>query len=137
MMRIVVALLLLLLFVPRVEAQTCSPTQESAAESATDALHSWQSIFAAYKRYGNCDDGAVAEGFSDDVVHHLATKWASLHQAQRLIAKDPLFKTFIVRHVDASADTDELDRVVHLATHECPRSAKLLCKQIARAASVR
>jgi hypothetical protein len=134
-MRIAIPLFLCLLLIPRAYAQECSVAQAKAAESATDALHSWPSIFKAYKSYEKCDDGAIAEGFSDAVVHLLATNWASLHQAQVLFAKDPAFQEFAVRHVDSTADGNELTRIHYLAAHQCPRSAKTLCRKLAKAAS--
>ncbi|KGM51608.1 hypothetical protein N800_13500 [Lysobacter daejeonensis GH1-9] len=128
---------LLLLVAFPVLAQECSATDAQAVESSVDSLDSWGSIHAAYQRYSYCDDGAIAEGFTDRVVHLLATQWASLSQVRRLIAHDPEFQDFVLRHINASALTSELDRVAHLARHQCPRSATLLCNQIAEAASER
>jgi hypothetical protein len=134
-MRIAILLFLFLLLLPRAYAQECSVAEAKAADSATDALHSLPSIFKAYKHYGKCDDGAIAEGFSDAVVHLLATNWVSLHEAQLLFAKDPAFQEFAVRHVDSTADGNELGRIHYLAVHQCPLSAKALCEQLAKAAS--
>lgn len=136
MMRMVVAIFLLLASAS-VSANQCSMAEAQAAENVTDSLGSWQSIYAAYKRYGHCDDGSIAEGFTDKVVHLLATRWDSLSQAQKLIARNPEFQTFILRHINASALTSELDHVVYSARHQCPRSATQLCRQIAEAASER
>lgn len=134
-MRIAAPLLICLLFIPRAYAQECSAAEAKAAESATDTFHSWPSIFKAYKSYEKCDGGAIAEGFSDAVVHLLATDWASLHQAQSLFAENPAFQEFAIRHVDSTADGNELARIHYLAVHQCPRSAKTLCGQLAKAAS--
>lgn len=134
-MRIAILLLLCLLLIPCAYARECSVADAKAAESATDSLHSWPSMFKAYQSYEKCDDGAIAEGFSDAVVHLLVTHWASLHQAQLLFAKDSAFQEFVVRHVDSTADGDELSRVHRLAVNQCPRSAKKFCGQLAKAAS--
>lgn len=135
MMRI--TLILLFLFASSASAHECSIAEAQSAENSIDSLDSWQSIQSAYKRYGRCDDGAIAEGFTDKVVHLLATRWSSLGQAQKIIARDPAFKTFMLQHINPSALSSELDHVAHLATYQCPRSAAILCKQIARAASER
>jgi hypothetical protein len=134
-MRIAIPLLLCLLLLPCAYAQECSVADAKAAESATDSLHSWPSIFKAYQSYEKCDDGAIAEGFSEAVVHLLATNWASIHQAQLIFSKDSAFQEFVVRHVDSTADGNELTRIQNLAVHQCPRSAKTLCEQLAKAAS--
>ncbi|OOG52990.1 hypothetical protein B0E48_16795 [Rhodanobacter sp. C03] len=112
----------------------CTSTQAKAADNASGSWRSWPSIFAAYQRYGQCDDGAVGEGFSDSIVHLLASNWGKLNQAQPLIARQPAFQAFIIRHIDASADSDELQNVQRYATHSCPPSATGLCRQIAGAA---
>lgn len=115
-------------------AQQCSVTQAQAAERSVDSIDSWPTIYSAYRQYGHCDDGSIAEGFTDRVVHLLATRWDSLEQAQQLAARDPKFQTFIVRHIDTSASTSELDMVARAAKDRCPRSATALCTQILGAA---
>ena len=132
-MRIVVAAIFLLAVFPA-WAQPCSMADAQAAENAVDQLDSWQAIHAAYRRYAHCDDGSIAEGFTDKVVHLLATRWGSLGQAQRIAAHDSGFQSFMLRHIDSTALTSELDRIAHSARHQCPRSATVLCKQIAGAA---
>ena len=57
-----------------------------------------------------------------------------LGQAQRIAAHDSGFQSFMLRHIDSTALTSELDRIAHSARHQCPRSATVLCKQIAGAA---
>ena len=137
MTKITVAMFLILLGVESVAAKECSRIEAESAENAVDTLDSWPSIFAAYKRYVHCDDAAIAEGFTDKVVHHLANRWELLDQAQQLIARDPSFQAFIVRHINASADASELDRIALSAIQKCPTSAKVFCNQIAAAAGER
>lgn len=127
----------LLLAASSVSARQCSITEAQAAETAVVSLDSWPSIYAAYRHYGHCDDGSIAEGFTDKVVHLLATRWDSLEGAQKLFLRDPQFQAFVLRHLDASALTSELDRVASLARNQCSKSTRLLCKQIAETASKR
>ena len=127
--------LLFLLATSPVEARQCSRADAQAAGAIAGSLSSWHSIYAAYERYGRCDDGAIAEGFTDSVVHLLATNWASLSDAQGLIAKNPSFRSFVVSHVNASADSDEIAQVAALAATRCPPSATSLCKEIVGAAN--
>jgi len=128
-------LILFLLSVPvTVHAHGCTSTLEKAAESASESSRSWPSIFSAYQHYKQCDDGAIAEGFSDNIVHLLASNWGKLNQAKRIIARQPAFQAFIILHIDATADTNELQSIQRYATHSCPPSATGLCRQIAGAA---
>ena len=112
----------------------CSPSDAQAAERISATLDSWPSIYATYVRYGQCGDGVISEGFTESVVHLLASQWGSLREAQSLIAKDPLFQRFIVSHINPSADISELAVVAALASQQCPSSARLLCRQIREAA---
>ena len=134
-MRTSMICLLFILAISPAQARQCSRADAQAAGAITATLSSWQSIYAAYDRYGPCDDGAIAEGFTDSVVHLLATNWASLSDAQNLIAKSPSFQSFIVGHVNASADLDEIGQVSSLALTQCPLSATSFCKQILGAAN--
>lgn len=136
-MKCTVAITLFLLLAQSVSAKECHRSDAIAAERLTDPMTSWRNIYTAYRQYGHCYDGPIAEGVTDKVVHLLATNWESLGQAQQFIAEDPRFQTFVIRNIDITAATPELDRVVYLATHQCPRSASGLCKQIAGAAGER
>ena len=134
-MRTSVICLVFLLVASPVHACRCSRADEQAIGVISGSLDSWQSIYSAYERYGSCDDGAIAEGFTDSVVHLLATNWASLSDTQELIAKNPSFRSFVVSHVNASADSDEIAKVAALAATQCPVSAASLCKEIVGAAN--
>lgn len=134
MMRTRFLILFLLSVSAPLHASGCNSTLARAADSASDSWRSWPSIYAAYQRYGQCDDGALGEDFSDRIVHLLASNWGTLNQAQRLIAREPAFQAFIIRHIDASADPNELRSVQRYATHSCPPSTTGLCGQIAGAA---
>ena len=134
-MRTSMICLLFLLVASPAQAHQCSRADAQAAEAISGSLSSWQSIYAAYERYGLCDDGAIAEGFTNSVVHLLATNWVSLSDAQRLIAKSPSFRSFVVNHVNASADSDEIAKISALASTQCPLSASSFCQEILGAAN--
>jgi hypothetical protein len=134
-MRTSVICLLFLLVISPAQAHQCSRADAQAAVAVAATLRSWQSIYAAYERYGPCDDGAIAEGFTDSVVHLLATNWASLSDAQSLIAQNPAFRSFVISHINASADSDEIAKIAVLASTQCPLSATSLCKEILGAAN--
>ena len=132
-MRVLIALLLLALGSPAV-AKVCSIPEAKAAETISSSLKTWPAIYRAYRQYGHCDDGAISEGFSESVVHLLASRWHALDKAQHIIAKDPSFQEFIVRHVDSTADGAEVNLVGSNASRHCPKSAARLCQQLVMAA---
>lgn len=108
----------------------CSEKEAQAAGNATDSMKSWTSIYSGFKHFGKCDDGGIAQGFTDAVVHLLASKWSSLPKVAVFVRKDPEFYKFFLRHIDASADTDELKKIYSFAQSECPVSLQNLCAAI-------
>ena len=111
-------------------ASKCSDADAQAAETTTGTLKTWSAIYSGFKSYGRCDDGGIAEGFTEAVVHLLASKWDSLPKAASLAKKDPAFRTFFLKHIDASADTDELKKIYSFAQSECPKKLRNLCAAI-------
>ena len=108
-----------------------------AAENVVIDLTIWNSVYRAFKNYAACDDGAIAAGFSDQIVHLLSRDWGSLQQAQGLFKKDPDFEQFVLNHIDPSADESDLVVLSRLARDQCPSGAGKLCSQIAAAADDR
>jgi len=106
-----------------------------AAEAIAARLTDWKRVFGAFERFSHCDDGAIAEGFTDSVVRLLATQWPTLPQVAALENQNPSFRAFVLRHIDASADSADLEKVAGLARSQCPSGHGALCSAIARAAS--
>jgi diphthamide synthase subunit DPH2 len=111
-------------------ADKCSDADAQVAETTTGLMKTWPAIYSGFTNYGRCDDGGIAEGFTEAVVHLLASKWYSLPKAVVLVKKDPAFRTFFLKHIDASADTDELRKIKILAQSQCPAHLRELCTAI-------
>jgi hypothetical protein len=109
-------------------AKVCSQSDGMKAEDAVDSLHTWAEIHAAFARYApQCDDGGVAEGFSDRIVHLLASNWGALPVLYELARTDPGFGRFVLRHIDSTVNTDELRAITKHAESQCPSGYKRLC----------
>ena len=67
-------LLIFLAVSPPVAARDCARDEEIAAEEIAARLTRWTDIHSAYLRFQHCDDGAIAEGFTDSVVRLLASR---------------------------------------------------------------
>ena len=111
-------------------AAECSRSDAIAADAAVDHLNDWNSIEAAFKQYAQCDDGAIGEGFSDAIVKLFANHWDQVPTLQALIDKDPNLEEFVVRHIDETADWDQVKQVRTLAFKSCPKGSDALCKKI-------
>jgi hypothetical protein len=114
----------------------CSTEMYQRADaSLANAAAGWGSLLRHQKAFGPCDDGALAEGYSDAVVTLLAHRWDQFDAFVGLSARDPAFRRWAIRHIDASASTHDLAKVARNAV-SCTGSAKAkdLCRDVAKAA---
>lgn len=113
-------------------ADGCPKSLEKAAlEVASTDILDWADLYAVYLRFLPCDDGAIAEGFSDIVVRTLAHKWASLGKLGNIAKKDPGFLRFVYTHIDATTDPQDLQRIRdNLKKPGCPKSSANVCRGI-------
>jgi hypothetical protein len=138
-MRITLSVLLVLLVialgsmtVPSQE-RSCSDHDARKAEETAASLSTWSDVYVAFKRYGHCDDGTMWEGYSESVVHLLSDHWDQLGDLNKL-SSDRKFLAFVIKHIDATVDEHELRNVIINSEKNCPKSAKMLCSLIEKAA---
>jgi hypothetical protein len=110
--------------------KVCTETEISQAQKEADQLRDWDSIYRSFKRFAHCDEGAIAEEYSDSVGRLLARDWEHLDAFVRLTS-DPSFEQFVIRHIDETMSEDEAALVIKNARQHCPSGAKRLCKSIA------
>ena len=116
------------------ERSGCDETMGERAEDEVDYLKTWEQIYDSFKRYSACDDGAIAEGYSESVVKMLSDRWEQLPTLQAFVARDERFGEFVFKHIDATTDDQDLDRVVANASRHCPQRDGQLCSTIRRQA---
>ncbi|WP_295684785.1 hypothetical protein [uncultured Nevskia sp.] len=117
-------------------ADRCSTKQAQAAEEATDQMKTWSAIYSGFKSFHHCDDGGIAEGFTEAVVHLLASDWRSVGSAASLSTKDKAFSSFLLKHINASANTEELQNIASTSGAQCPPELSSVCEDIHRAATL-
>jgi hypothetical protein len=108
----------------------CSQHDGFIAEAAIDHLNTWKRLAQARQQFANCDDGGVAEGFSDAVARLLARHWAQIPTLVSLIHTQPDFESFVLGHLNESDDFDDLKKIRTLASHRCPPTATNLCAKL-------
>jgi hypothetical protein len=116
--------------------KTCSMKLEQRADdSLINAAGNWPSLLKHQRTFASCDDGALAEGYSDAVVTLFANQWDQFGVFVALSERHPDFRRWAIRHIDATASDDDLNKIVVNAA-KCVRDvkAKILCKAIGRAA---
>jgi hypothetical protein len=120
---------------PWADADRCPLTTSlKALGSVASAPRDWKVLHGHFQLYGACDDGAVAEGYSEDVVALLAKAWTLLPDLASLARSDPTFLDFVLAHVDSSTAAEDLALVRVNADRHCPRGHKALCKRISERA---
>jgi len=111
----------------------CSAEKAKLAELETDHLRSWDSLYHSYIRYHSCDDGAIAEGYSEAVARILTDHWKTLPKCPPLYKSSPKFRTFVLRHIDATLAMTDLERIRKNAIRGCPANMAKDCGDIRNA----
>lgn len=113
----------------RVFENVCSDQMARQAFDDVDHLKDWAAVQRSFKKFARCDDGGIAEGYSDAVAQLLAKHWNRLPDLIRLSSSDRVFKDFVIRHIDATDSEDDLKAADRNARLQCPPEAKGLCAQ--------
>jgi len=127
--------LAMLLWAPLAQSKVCSQYEATAADALIDHIDTWGKVNTMQKRYGHCDDGGIAEGNSEAIARLLIDQWPALPQLNALIKRNPQLKKFVLRHIDDTLDTADLEKIKLLSVTSCPAGAEPLCKAITAAAS--
>jgi len=120
--------------------KACTTPEEKQALDEADTLKDWESIHRSFIHYAQCDDGAIAEGYSDSIGRLLSRDWKDLRALAKLGATDKKFEGFVLRHIDETLSSDVLKTIASNAEQSCPADQTTLCKKIslsARAASAK
>jgi hypothetical protein len=120
----------LFLFCSMALADECTQIDARVAETVTDYLDSWENVAIAFKQFGKCDDGSVAEGFSDKISRLLSEHWTLLPQLVRLTEKTRGLEAFILNHLDETVSLNDARKIATLAYGSCPSTARALCTKI-------
>ncbi|WP_245982611.1 hypothetical protein [Trinickia fusca] len=135
MMVLRVAAAITLAWASLAHAKVCTESAANAADAMVDQLDSWDKVNITFTKYGHCDDGEIAEGNSEAIARLLVDHWQTLPQLGALIKRNPPLKAFVLRHIDTTLDTGDLDKITTLSTSSCPAGMGALCRELASAAS--
>ncbi|MFZ0637423.1 MAG: hypothetical protein WA755_06150 [Candidatus Acidiferrales bacterium] len=110
--------------------KTCTEAEEKLALDQADQLKDWNAVYRSFRRFAQCDDGAIAEGYSDTVGRLMAHDWKHFTALSKLAAGDKKFADFVLSHIDATVPSDELKPIETNARKSCPPGQAHLCKKI-------
>ncbi|MFL6707367.1 MAG: hypothetical protein ACJ8HI_04085 [Massilia sp.] len=120
--------------IPAVAANTCSAKDADSAQTAVEGIESWPRLAQVHQRFAQCDVGYIAEGNSEAVARLLVDRWEDLSTLNAMGAKQPGFMAFVLRHIDSTLDTGDLEQIVRRASSRCLPNNQKLCARLQVAA---
>jgi hypothetical protein len=117
------------------QKRPCTDAEARRALDEAEMPRSWDALYRSYGLYRQCDDGAIGEGYSESVARILADHWDTLPQLDRLATRDPRFRRFVVKHLDATLNMDDVEAVRKKAATQCPTGLRTLCNDLAKQAN--
>jgi hypothetical protein len=118
----------------RREERPCTEVESRRALDEAGVLRSWYALYRSYKSYRQCDDGAIGEGYSESVARILVDHWNTLPQLARLARNDADFRAFVIGHVDATLNMDDVEKIRRNAKAQCPARLRIVCNDLAKQA---
>jgi hypothetical protein len=118
----------------RRQQRPCTSFEASRAQDEAIRLKSWSRLHESFKRYGHCDDGAIAEGYASSVVEVLTHKWTPSDQWVPMLQSDKKFTNFVLNHISTMAEPKELRLIRRNAKLHSPERADGFCKAFNREA---
>jgi hypothetical protein len=109
------------------QKHACTSLEGRHALDEADTLRSWDALYRSYLTFGHCDDGAIGEGYSESVARILADHWNTLPRFVQLAGKHAAFQAFVIRHLDATLNMDDVERIKQDAMTHCPNGLRPTC----------
>jgi hypothetical protein len=116
------------------QKHACTSLEGRHALDEADALRSWDALYKSYLTFGHCDDGAIAEGYSESAARILADHWNTLPRFVHLAGKDAEFEAFVIRHLDGTLNMDDVEKIKQDATMRCPIGLRPTCIHLVKQA---
>jgi hypothetical protein len=113
------------------EDMECTQAAAIAAETQPRP-QTWDRLYKSFTWYGQCDDGSVAEAWSDFVATLLAERWETLPDLYALTKAHRSFGKFVLRHLDETMTLEQAKTIKHNAKDSCPAVARAFCDRILR-----
>ena len=111
--------------------KVCTKKDAINVEKLAAIAANWDQLYKLYRSYNQCDDGAIAEGFSESVSVLLSQSWHNLDKLINIIQNDANFEIFVLNHLDESIPEERLHTIANLAINKCSgKDNNILCEKI-------
>jgi hypothetical protein len=135
-MKIISACVAILLLSGNACASGCTTVAEmDKADTVSGNIHNWRDVNSFFHNFKQCDDGYIAEGLSATITRLLATNWNSVDQLEVMTAKDKAFESWVLNHIDTTADSRDLEKIIKHAKEECVQEHKQFCAKVGGSAN--
>ncbi len=114
--------------------EVCTHEDAIQADKSLDSLSDWRHVYESFKHYSHCDDGALAEGYSDKIASLLVNHWDSVEELLHLWRAHPQFGRFVLAHVDDLMSPEQAKTIIKNARERCPPDSKKYCVSLERKA---
>ena len=128
MKRLCVALLLTVCATGALAQKACSAAEAASAEKAVDRVVNWDQLYKAYQDYRHCDQGPVADVFTEALLRCIV-EWKQVDALAGRMEKDKEYRDFVIRHLRAAGGEDQ-KAVYSRAKMSCPKNLDAWCGEI-------
>jgi len=97
-------------------------------------LRTWDALYKSYASYRSCGDGFVGENYSESVARLLVDHWNTLPRLASLARENIEFRRFVLKHVDATLDMRDVEKIKAKASTQCPQGLRALCDDLGKQA---
>jgi hypothetical protein len=105
-----------------------------AEETLISARHTLYALYQHFQILGACDDGGLAEGYSDAVVQILGQKWGQFENFPATSKSNPEFRLWILKNINSSVSAQDLKKIIVNSDKCIIDRVETLCGQIRMAA---
>jgi len=121
-----IILFILLVSFSAVATKQCSQECVEQAGDSVMIIGSWEELKKHHGKYHVCDDGYIAEGYSEVVSILLADNWLDLDVGKW----SPNFKQFVVKHIDETWGISNYQKAYVNAKTQCSTELNDICLAI-------
>lgn len=111
-------------------AADCTKKEAMEAESNASTIKNWEDLYKSYKKFSHCDDGSIAEGYSESVSKILSENWKQLDKLKIITKTDHKFENFVFKHIDETMSKEAFIKIQNNLQKDCPKLSSDLCKKM-------
>src|SRR5579863_4628673 len=112
-----------------------SYSQQRPCPTLLPTLRTWDALYKSYRSYRSCDDGFIGENYSESVARVLVDHWNTLPRLASLAQENSDFQRFVLKHVDATLDMNDIEKINAKSRTQCPRGLQALCDDLRKQAA--